>query len=260
MSANGQYYIHIQPNNPFGSFYGYKFKGVYKDADATIARDKDGQKIYDPLGNPIQMKFYYPSIGYQFQPGDAMYEDINHDGNIDYKDVVLLGDANPRYTGGFGPSIAYKAWRLTAFFHYRIGDDVVNRTRMNSENMYYYNNQSTAVLKRWRNEGDVTDMPKAMIRQGYNWLGSDRYVEDGSFLRFKTITLSYRFLQGLPKLGIKGLSVYFTLQNIYTWTKYKGQDPEVSVKVTPSAPFAIGYDDSMTPPVKMYTAGLDMQF
>jgi hypothetical protein len=64
----------------------------------------------------------------------------------------------------------------------------------------------------------------------------------------------------MPKLGVKSVNIYFTLQNIYTWTNYKGQDPEVSVKATTTNPFEIGYDNSMTPPVKMYTLGLDMQF
>jgi hypothetical protein len=260
MGANGNYYIHIQPNNPFGSFYGYKYKGVYQNADATIARDKNGDKIYDPLGNPIQTTFFYPSNGYEFKPGDAQYEDINHDGTIDYRDVVLLGDANPRFTGGFGPSVTYKGWRLSTFFHYRLGQDIINKTRMNTENMYSYNNQSTAVLKRWRQEGDVTDMPRAMLNQGYNWLGSDRYVEDGSFLRFKSITLNYKFKNGIPKIKVKSLSAYITIQNLYTWTKYKGQDPEVTVKSTTTNPFEMGYDLSTTPPLKMFTVGLNMQF
>jgi hypothetical protein len=95
-------------NNPLGSIYGYRFKGVYKDADATIARDANGAKIISPDGTPVQTLFNYPQVGYKFQPGDAKYEDVNHDGNINYQDVVYLGNGNPKFTGGFGPTFTYK--------------------------------------------------------------------------------------------------------------------------------------------------------
>lgn len=258
--TNGSYYVKVEKNTPFGTFYGYKFKGVYKDVDATIARDKEGNKIYDPLGNPIYMKFYSNSVAYQFQPGDAMYEDINHDGSIDASDVVSLGNSNPTFSGGFGPTIVYKNLSLVAFFTYRYGNDLINRARMNMENMSSYNNQSTAVLKRWHQPGDVTNMPRALLSKGYNWLASSRFVEDGSFIRFKQLTLSYKIKDGLKKFGVNNMSAYLTVQNLYTWTKYTGQDPEVVVKSTSTNRWAIGYDDSMTPPVRTVTVGLDFAF
>ncbi len=89
-TSNGDYKRIIQVGNPIGSFYGYKYLGVYKDEAATIAKDKDGNQIFDPNGTPIKMVYNYPSVNYEFQPGDAMYEDINNDGNIDYLDVVYL--------------------------------------------------------------------------------------------------------------------------------------------------------------------------
>ena len=260
LSQNGQYQVIVRPNNPFGSFYGYKYEGVYKDKDATIARDKEGNKIYDPQGNPIQMKFYYPSVGYEFQPGDAKYEDVNHDGNINYQDVVLLGDANPLFTGGFGTTFKYKNLRLSTYFHYRYGNDILNSTRMTTENMYSFNNQSTAVLKRWRKEGDVTNVPRALYGYGYNWLGSDRFIENGSFLRFKSVTLSYSIMKGIEKIGVRSINMYATLQNLLTWTNYTGQDPEVSFKPRVDKPFAIGYDDSKTPPARSFIFGMTVQF
>ncbi|RZL41247.1 MAG: TonB-dependent receptor, partial [Pedobacter sp.] len=104
VTNNNVYKVFIQENNPFGSFYGFKFKGVYKDRDATIAKDASGNQIVGPNGDKIYMRFAYPNIDYVFQPGDAIYEDINNDGNIDYKDVVYLGNGNPKLTGGFGSS------------------------------------------------------------------------------------------------------------------------------------------------------------
>ncbi|TXK44303.1 TonB-dependent receptor [Pontibacter qinzhouensis] len=259
LDQNGQYLVTIQKNNPFGSFYGYRYLGVYKDAEATIARDKDGNAVTGPNGQVVPMRFGYPTVDYVFQPGDAMYEDINKDGNIDYKDVVYLGNANPKLTGGFGPSVTYKGFRLNMFFNFRYKYDVVNQTRMQTENMYNYNNQSTAILRRWRRPGDETDIPRALIGQGYNWLASDRYVEDGSFLRFRTITLRYNLPKNLSqKIGSEDVGMYITTENLFTFTNYNGQDPEVPL--AGSDPFRIGFDTSRTPPVKTVTLGFNVRF
>jgi TonB-linked SusC/RagA family outer membrane protein len=260
VTTNGQYATYLKINNPFGSFYGYKFKGVYKDLASTIAQDEKGNPIVGPNNQAIYMKFNYPSIGYTFQPGDAMYEDINHDGNINYQDVVYLGNSNPKFTGGFGAAVSYKSqWKLTAFFNYRYKYDVINSTKMNTTNMYGFDNQSVAVLRRWRKEGDVTDIPRALYRSGYNFLGSDRYVEDASFLRFRTITLRYTAPKKISdRLRLKNLSGYITVENLYTWTKYSGQDPEVSVSGTD--PFRVATDQSFTPPARTFTIGLTGSF
>ncbi len=261
MAANGNYLAILQMNNPFGSFYGYKFKGVYKDKESTIARDAAGSPIIGPNGQVIYMRFSYPTVDYVFQPGDAMYEDINHDGNIDYMDVVYLGNNNPRFYGGFGPNVSWKGgmWRLSAYFNYRYDVDVVNGTKMSTTRMYNYDNQSTAVLRRWRNEGDITDIPRAIYGGGYNWLGSDKYVEDASFLRFRTITLRYTVPSAkLHRIGFKSLSAYLTAENLYTFTNYTGQDPEVSMPGGDA--FKIVMDNSMTPPSKNFTIGMVVGF
>lgn len=260
VTIRGEYLRLLQINNPFGSFYGYKYKGVYKDRDATIATSAGGKPIIGPNGQVVYMRFNYPNVDYVFQPGDAMYEDINHDGNINHMDVVYLGNSNPKLTGGFGPAITIKnKLKITTFFSFRYDFDIVNGTKMNTTAMYNFDNQSTAVLRRWRKEGDVTDMPRAIIGGGYNWLGSDRYVEDASFLRFRTITARYTFDQTLlKKLGMKTLSAYVTAENLFTWTNYTGQDPEVSA--TGSDPFRMAYDYSMTPPSRIFTLGLAVGF
>jgi len=259
INANGQYKIFIQENNPFGSFYGFRYKGVYKDAESTVAQDASGNAILDPNGNPIQMRFNYPSIDYLFQPGDAIYEDINNDGNIDYKDVVYLGNANPRLTGGFGPRVTWRNFQFNAFFNFRYGYDIINATKISTESMSNYNNQSTAVLRRWRRIGDETDIPRAVIGPNYNSLGSDRFVEDGSFLRLKYVTVRYNFPKIISqRFKLADLSVYSTVENLLTFTNYTGQDPEVSYRG--SDPFRVGYDNSMAPPVKTVTVGLNVRF
>jgi hypothetical protein len=202
------------------------------------------------------MRFNYPNLDYIFQPGDAMYEDVNHDGNINYMDVVYLGNSNPKLTGGFGPSVTWKnKLKISTFFSFRYDFDVINRTKMNSTSMYYFDNQSTATLRRWRKEGDVTDIPRALLGGGYNWLGSDRYVEDASFMRFRTVTVRYTVDNKLlSKFKMKSLSAYVTAENLFTITKYTGQDPEVSA--SGSDPFRLAFDDSMTPPTRVFTIGL----
>ncbi len=259
VSKNGEYLRLLQVDNPFGSFYGYKFKGVYKDKDATIASGADGKPIIGPNGQIIYMRFNYPSTDYTFQPGDAMYEDINHDGNINYMDVVYLGNSNPKLSGGFGPSLTWKNLKISTFFSFRYGYDVVNGTKMNTTNMIGFDNQSTAVLSRWKKEGDVTNMPRALIAGGYNYLGSDRYVEDASYVRFRTITARYNVdKKVVAKLKMKSLSAYITAENLFTFTNYLGQDPEVTLRG--SDPFRVSYDNTMTPPSKTITLGIQVGF
>lgn len=268
-AANGKYLTSIQIGNPLGSFYGYRYKGVYLNEEQTIAKDKNGSPIYtyNSYGEKeaVKMKFWYPSVAYEFQAGDAMYEDINHDGNINAQDIVYLGDVNPLLTGGFGPTIRYKkSLTLNAYFYYRYGTEIINQTRMEMESMYGFNNQSTAVLKRWRQPYEdpstaPTDLlPRALYAKGYNWLGSDRYVEDGSFLRFKSLTLSYNFNKDFTsKLGVKSAKLWMTMQNIYLWTNYKGMDPEVSMR---GGIAALGYDTSRSGRPKEYSMGLSVSF
>lgn len=262
--TNGSYLTRNELNQPYGSFYGYMYDGVYLNSDQTIARDATGNKIYTMGASgemvPVYMKFNYPSIGYTFQPGDAKYVDVNKDGNINLQDVVYLGDYNPLFTGGFGPTVKYKNFSLSSWFHFRYGNDIINMTRMNMEKMYNFDNQSKAVLKRYTtsfepgNEADAPAdlLPRALYQAGYNWLGSDRFVEDGSFLRWKTATFRYNLPKNTAKmLGIEDMNLWLTMQNVYVWTNYSGQDPEVGSK---------GYDNSRTPRPYQYTMGLKIGF
>jgi TonB-linked SusC/RagA family outer membrane protein len=270
-ASNGNYLTKIQVGNPLGSFYGYRYAGVYLNKDQTIARDKKGNPIYtyDDKGvkEPVNMRFWYPSNGYEFQPGDAKYEDINKDGNINSQDIVYLGDINPLLTGGFGPTIRYKRkLTLNAYFYFRYGAEVINQTRMDMEKMYDFNNQSTAVLRRWRHpyedesQAPADLLPRALHRQGYNWLGSSRYVEDGSFLRFRSLTLTYNFDRDKVKLlGLNDLRIWGTMQNIYLWTNYTGMDPEISLRAAIQSG-DLGKDTSRSGRPREFSIGLSTSF
>ena len=212
--------------------------------------------LYDEHGEPIPMYFAYgKSNAYEFKGGDAIYEDINHDGNIDELDIVYLGNSNPKFNGGFGTNIRYKNFGITAFFNFRYGNKIVNHARMEAENMYTLNNQSTSVNWRWRKDGDVTEMPRALYYHGYNWLGSDRYVEDGSFIRLKYLTFTYTVPNSkLNKLKMQQMRFYLTINNLYTWTKYKGVDPEVGY-----GEFGVSMDNSNTPRSQDATLGITIK-
>jgi TonB-linked SusC/RagA family outer membrane protein len=267
--GNGYYATRLQVDNSFGSIYGFRYKGVYsysldnlekaqaEGKSCAVARDADGNVLYTADGTPKPMYYYYGSTKYQFKGGDAMYEDQNHDGSIDQYDVVYLGNCNPKLSGGFGFTLRYDRFSLNGFFNFRYGNKILNMARMSAENMYGAYNQCSTVNWRWRKEGDVTDVPRAVYQQGYNWLGSDRYVENGSFLRLKYLTLRY----SLPKnwarhLGMKRLSAYFTMTNVFCLTKYSGSDPEISSNVITG----LVTDNSTTPRSKDWTLGISMSF
>ncbi|MBN1926714.1 MAG: SusC/RagA family TonB-linked outer membrane protein [Prolixibacteraceae bacterium] len=258
---NGQYQTIAQIDNPAGSFYGYRYKGVYTNDDMLIARDAEGTKITDPNGNEIPMVYDYKNTRYFFELGDAIYEDINNDGNINASDIVYLGNANPLFTGGFGSLITYKNFSLNTFFYFRYGNDIINRTKMQGEAMYSYDNQLASTLRRWRKPGDETDIPRALMSKGYNWAGSSRFVEDGSFLRLKYITLSYRFPNKfVQKIGLKSMRASLTVNNLLTFTNYSGQDPEITIKSSDAVIYTVGYDDSRTPRSKDITFILAITF
>ena len=270
LTTNGQYVRRFELGQPIGAIYGFRYKGVYLNDDQTIARDANGNKIYsyDASGKrtPVQMRFAYPTIDYQFKAGDAIYEDINHDGNIDYQDVVYLGNANPILTGGFGPNIRYKSVSVSAFFNFRYGNKVINKMGMSLQNMASYNNQSKAILRRWRHpyEDEATAptdlLPRAVYgsKNAYNYLGSDRFVEDGSFLRFKTLTVKYTFdKKQLKNTFLQSCQIWTTLSNLYVWTNYSGMDPEIALT---GGAFKMGEDNSRIPRSFTATLGMSVTF
>ena len=225
---------------------------------APVALNADGKIIYDDNGDPLQMKFNYANDGtgknYNFRGGDAMYEDVNHDGQINSLDIMYLGSSLPKLTGGFGFSVNYKDLKLSAQFTYRVGVDILNLARLDAEAMINNNNQSQAVNYRWRKEGDETTIPRAMYGKdsNYNTLISDRFVEDGSFIRLKTVSLGYTLPTSLvKKVGLDRARLYFNGTNLLTFSKYKWADPEVN---------AYGTRAFETPIGKTYTFGIELSF
>jgi TonB-linked SusC/RagA family outer membrane protein len=258
MLENGNYKISIVPGEPLGGFFGYEYLGVYASDEDAIVRDKNGDPVYG-IGSdePLSMIMGGPS-GYVFEGGDAKYKDQNYDGKIDELDLVYLGDLNPKLMGGTGLRVQYKGFVLNSFFYFKLGQKIINQTRMDTEKMYNYDNQSTATNWRWRREGDETDMPRALYNRGFNWLGSDRFVEDGSHIRLKSLSLSYNVKPAIAKkMRLSDMKLFVTAYNLYTWTNYSGQDPDVA---PPTRPDSLPKDISKTPPSQRYMFGLNLIF
>ena len=232
-----------------------------ENATCPIAFDADGNMLTDAKGIPLPMYYCYnESYRYQFQGGDAIYEDVNHDGQIDRYDMVYLGNSNPKCNGGFGIQLYYDRFSLNTGFNFRMGNQIVNTMRMQLESMLNNNNQSYATTWRWRKNGDITEIPRALSRvhgyNSYNSLPSDRYVEDGDYLRLQYVQLSYDFdAKKLKKYGINNLKLFASVNNLWCWTKYTGVDPDVSPQG-----FAVSKDGGRTPRTKSFTCSINLGF
>lgn len=241
--------IMIRDNNDLVNYLNNRFLPAGKTA--PIALNRDGKVITGADGKPLRMTYNSKDGGetYKFDGGDVIYEDVNHDGTINSLDMVYLGNSNPKFSGGFGFTFRYGNWSLRTNFVYRTGFKVVNFARMGVEKMYDTTNQSTAVNWRWRKNGDLTEIPRALYNYGYNWLGSDRYVEDASFLRFSYVSLSYDVPKKfLKSVGLNTLRFDLSGQNIFVWSKYSGTDPEHA-----NNGWNFASDSSQTPRSKSFT-------
>lgn len=291
---NGTVMQRVQIGNALGGIYGFRFKGVYAydydhngyflndeknqwyNADGTpntaakstnpalrksapIVFDAAGNVVYDKNGNPLPMYYNYGGKNYQFQGGDAIYEDINHDGNIDELDIVYLGTSNPKVNGGFGVEFKYGRWELKTSFNFRLGNKIINLARLNAESMVSNKNQSQAVSHRWRKNGQETTMHRAMnsnVTATFNSLVSDRYVEPGDFLRFQYFQFAYSVpAEKLKKIGMSSLRVSLSGNNLIFWTKYSGVDPEHS-----NSGMSPCVDNSQTPRSRSFTFSLNFGF
>jgi hypothetical protein len=247
----------VLQGQPIGSFFGFRYLGVYpSDADA-MAKDAEGNTLYDNTGTAIPMTYGT----HTFKGGDARYADINHDGKIDLNDVVYIGDSNPDFIGGFGTAIKYKNIEFSCGFHYRFGFDIINGVAIETEGMNNRNNQSKAVLRRWRVQGQDEPgmLPRAYLNHEANNLGSDRYVEKGDFLRLLNVMIGYRLKQETcEKLKLRTMAFSVSARKLLTFTKYSGQDPEVGQDA--SDPFWIGEDKANTPPPRTVTFTVSVGF
>ena len=219
---------------PLSAFYGYKWGGLYQYKDFNQL--PNGSYILKP-----GVATYSPYV----QPGDPKYLDLNGDGIVDANDRTTLGSPLPTFTGGLTNNFVYKNFTLNIFFQFSFGNQVLNANKiafMNTGSYYLNGNQFAAYANRWTPDNTNTDIPRARITAGsgvvssYKGDAAETYarpsswlIEDGSFIRLKTISFGYNLpAQLLRRVGINGANFYVAAQNLFTISKYSGIDPEVS--------------------------------
>lgn len=227
---------------------------IYKDAETTDAFHQTRVVRNEP-GRPLGGFWGYISDGVDPETGELMYRDLNEDGRISPSDQTYIGNPNPLFTYGLTNSFSYKGFRLNIFIQGSVGNDIFNASKGDTQGMHDLKNQSVEVLKRWRTPGQITDVPKA----GFNLQPSSYFVEDGSYLRIKDISLSYSFKGSiLDKAGISRLQPYVTASNLLTFTKYSGMDPEVNQWGNSGA--VQGIDWGTYPHSRTFVFGVNLEF
>lgn len=228
---------HVE-GQPGGSFYGFVTDGLFQNWDEVnnYALQQQGADPYTSTA-----------------PGDIRFKDLNNDGVINDDDRTLIGNPSPEWTFSMNNTFAYKNFDLEVFLQGVAGNDILNGNRIWQEGMSVIQNQTTKVLNRWTGEGTSNSIPRAVFSDpNQNTRLSDRWVENGSYLRLKTLTLGYTLPQKLTeRMYLSNVRFYFSGHNLLTLTKYSGFDPEVSVG---------GVDLGTYPVTRNYSFGVNVSF
>jgi TonB-dependent starch-binding outer membrane protein SusC len=219
------------------------------------------------VGRPAGDFYVFNFLGVDPRTGDALYEDVDGGGvSIGRtRDRTIMGNALPLHTGGFSNEFSYSNFELAIFFSWSYGNNVYNYTRqiLNAANPIAWN-ATTEVLDAWQVDGNITNVPRVYlsggVRRDLNNVASSRFIEDGSFLRVRTVSLSYNFPSALfSKVGIRRAKVYVQGQNLFVFTNYSGHDPE-SQNQRFQAQAQLGYDNFVTPQPRTIQAGINLTF
>ncbi len=246
LSLNRNKVVELATDEPI--YAGYQASGV-TGTNAVLP----GQ----PLGTFWGLKF----LGVDPATGNAIYDDKNGDGRITPDDGQVIGNAQAKLFGGLTNRLSYKGFELNVFFQGSFGNRILNLTKqttVNSGSSLGFN-QSVDALKRWQKEGDITSVPRYVYENTYNNYLSSRFIEDGSYLRLKNITLGYNLPKTLVnRIKVANVRVYASATNLWTLTNYSGPDPEVST--LDGSTTAQGIDFNTLPQVKNIAAGLSVTF
>ncbi len=238
---NGNYHI-LMEDYPIGIFYGYKFEGVYIDNAANKKNVRYGS-----------------ANGKVFSGGDPIWNDVNGDRIIDAKDRQVIGNAQPEFIGGLKNDFSYKNFSLSIFYQFSYGNDIYSVINQARNSVRSYDNVSRNALDRWRNPGDITNIPRPIRGDPLETDSrvSDRWIFDGTYLKLKTVRLSYAFPDQITdNLNVSRLRLYISGQNLLTWTKYTGYDPDVNSY----AGIRVGIDAGAYPQSRTFIIGLDVEF
>ncbi len=255
--------IRTKVGAPPVQFYGYRTDGVFattKAAEELIAVqvfDEDGDPVMDGSGNPtytydaLHMRSK-TGINTYFEAGDVKFVDMNNDAIIDEKDMVMIGDPNPDFYGRFFTNFNVRNFTLSATVTCSVGGDIYNYQRMLLESGSRFMNQTVALTNRWTCEGQVTDFPKIVFGDPHhNARFSDRWIEDGSYVRLKNVTLSYNI--PISNDYIRGMTIWGSANNLVTLSNYLGSDPEFSMS---NSIYSMGIDRGLLPLSRNFSLGL----
>lgn len=239
--------------NAIGSFYGYRLDHVARDADEITVLNQEAAK-----------KTGKPDAKYQdgLLPGDFIYKDIDGDGVVTAKDQEILGNAIPKYIYGINAGVTYKNFDLNLVLSGISGSKLLNGLKLNTSFMSTGHNAGTDILDRWRKPGDVAALPRIgqNVTGNGNLRPSDWWLEDGSYLRLRNITIGYNapvsMLSNATKGAVKSLRIYIAAQNLVTLTRYTGYDPEVAGDYL----FARGIDQGQVPQPRTFLSGIQLGF
>ena len=214
----------LQEGLPVGTFYGYRT--VETDGAIVFATEAQAQAANLRTWNENK------SQQLSFHAGDVHFADLNGDGLIDEADRTVIGDANPDLTGSWANRLSYGRLTLDVLFSFSLGNDIYNYQRHTLESMTSMLNQTEAVASRWKHDGQLASIPRAVYGDPMqNSRFSDRFIEDGSYLKLKEVRLSYDL--PLPWTFLTGATLWASVSNLYTWTRYLGSDPEVTYGTSP---------------------------
>lgn len=242
---NSQYPYITQVGKPTGMMYGFIYEGTYKKEDFDGRYLKDGVPYLSSLDQDA------------VREGDPKYRDINGDGIVNDDDRTIIGCGQPLHTGGFGTTLNFYGFDFNVFFTWSYGNDILNANRLIFENGNKAGlNQLKSYSKRWTENNSTSDIPRVDANGMYVY--SSRVVEDGSYLRLKTLSIGYTLPRNvLRRMHFDTMRVYLSAENLLTFTNYSGPDPEVSTRSSVLTP---GFDWSAYPRAKGVTMGVSFTF
>lgn len=226
--------LRAQNGLPFPYFYGYKTDGI--------------------IQNMAEANAYNTKYGTSLVPGDVRFVDVDGNGSINEDDRTNIGCGTPDWTYGASITLGYKGFDFNIFFQGVAGNDIYDATRRIDARSV---NLPSWMLNRWTGEGTSNRIPRYVIGDGYNWQSSDLYVYDGSFCRLKNMQLGYTIPQNLTRrIGVQKFRAFVAVENLATWTKYHGYDPEISSGSEKSS----GVDFGVYPQARTWTIGFNIEF
>ena len=224
---------------PVNAFYGYRAEGVFATTEEAAAAN-----LYQLADNGVDRSY--------FQAGDIHFADLDNNGRIDEADRTIIGNPNPDVYGNIFSTLSYKRLRLDVNFNYSLGNDVYNYQRSQLEGGQRFMNQTLALTRRWHGEGHQTDVPQIAFQDPMgNSRFSNRWIEDGSYLRLKTVTLSYQL--PVSSQFLQGLEFWVQANNVFVLTPYLGADPETAAT---SSVVGQGVDVGLLPQSRSFVAGV----